>query len=226
VSWLHAVLAHLLQSTPWQDEGDADYQPALSHRAPQAELQPGRYKESSCHGEAVAMVKVVVIEKVVTTVKVVAMVKTSATVMAKQLPYGKTTEQQQNHTTQHFCLTAYVCIPHKLDKLYLCICTRVPRTKQNTAAYVYVYTLVPGTMYIHIYMAFLSQQSLLPAVVWLNLRSSLQHLSASCSSCSAEWGRAEELSWGLPGAPSLYCMLEPGRLCRWHPSQPSGKERK
>ena len=52
------------------------------------------------------MVKVVVIEKVVTIVKVVAMVKTSATVMAKQLPYGKTTEQQQNHTTQHFCLTA------------------------------------------------------------------------------------------------------------------------
>ena len=56
--------------------------------------------------KAVAMVKVVAIEKVVAIVKVVAMVKTAATVMAKQLPFVKTTEQQQNHPTQHFCLTA------------------------------------------------------------------------------------------------------------------------
>ena len=52
------------------------------------------------------MVKVVAIEKVVAIVKVVAMVKTAATVMAKQLPFVKTTEQQQNHTTQYFRLTA------------------------------------------------------------------------------------------------------------------------
>ena len=51
VSWLHAVLAHPLQSTPWQDEDEVDCRPALSHRAPPAELQPGGYKESSCHGD-------------------------------------------------------------------------------------------------------------------------------------------------------------------------------
>ena len=32
-----------------------------------------------------------------------------------------------------------------------------------------IYILVPRTTYIHMYMAFLSQQSLLPAVVWFNL---------------------------------------------------------
>ena len=85
---------------------------------------------------------------------------------------------------------------------------------------------ISPTNYVHTYVYGLPFTAVFAASNGPVEPSSLQHLSASCSSCSVGWGRAEELSWGLPAAPSLHCMLESGRLCHWHPSQPSGKERK
>ena len=68
-------------------------------------------------------------------------------------------------TQNVLCMSPYI-----LHKLYLSICTCIyiyRGSELNKDSSIYI--LVPGTTYIHMYMAFLSQQSLLPAMVRLNL---------------------------------------------------------